>query len=170
MVREPIARNVSAFFEVLEFYLEGNDVNNITIQELYDIYQEKLPHNYPLVWFDNEIKKYLDIDIYSYPYELYKKYIHINRGSIDLLVLRTDAVEGDKLEALSSITKMEIKAIPRLNVSDKKYYSKKYDQFVSQAFPLEYINQMLDSTYAKHFYTSSELTTLRKKWAQCLSN
>jgi hypothetical protein len=66
LVRDPIARNISGFFQTLqsEFGLDYEKAESMdeedVARELVDIFLEKVTwHDYPLTWFDTELKSVL---------------------------------------------------------------------------------------------------------------
>lgn len=57
LVRDPIERNISAFFENFRRFvgIPFKD-NNFTIEEIKDIFLERFPHNQAIDWYDIEFK------------------------------------------------------------------------------------------------------------------
>ncbi len=166
MVREPIDRNVSAFFEVLEFYTALEKKPKIESEELFEIFMKKLPHEYPINWFDMEIKKYIGIDIYDYPFDAENKFQIIEKENVRLLLVRTDATDEKKIASILKFSRTKISAIPRLNAAKHKYYKEDYDQFIkTNSFSKSYIYKLLDTKYVQHFFSKQEIDLLIKKWS-----
>jgi uncharacterized protein YktA (UPF0223 family) len=69
LVRDPIARNISAFFHNLEIFLPNfykqYRGNNYDILKLVDVFYKSYPSNVPNNYFDAEIKTMFDIDVFS---------------------------------------------------------------------------------------------------------
>jgi hypothetical protein len=69
LTREPIGRNIAAFFQNFERETgKKYELSNFTPQELMDIFVNYYPHSIPLDWFDNYFKPFLGIDVYEYPF------------------------------------------------------------------------------------------------------
>jgi len=65
LVRDPIARNISWFFEVngIRLLQEGTRLERIK-EELLD----SIDHSYPLTWFDNVFFPATGLDVYKYDF------------------------------------------------------------------------------------------------------
>ncbi len=80
LVRDPIARNISSFFEenmmglydphFYERYRQGQAQISDFIQTFFD----KYPHYLPLRWFDLEIKAVFNIDVFQDPFDFERQY------------------------------------------------------------------------------------------------
>ena len=166
LVREPIARNISAFFEVLEFYTHGED-DALGVERLKEIYVEKLPHTLPLIWFDDELKSKLGIDPYSQPFDHDQKFVRMDKDNIRLLILRTDTLDTIKIEQLNSLCSSNVVRILRANIGSQKYYSSVYSTFQSQIrFDKQYVDEMYTHKYMQHFYRPREIDKLTSKWQE----
>ncbi|MEQ9304407.1 MAG: sulfotransferase family 2 domain-containing protein, partial [Marinoscillum sp.] len=65
LVREPIGRNVSAFFQTFSRNMGVNvHQKKFTMDELRSGYLENMKHEVPLIFFDH-INEYFNIDVYS---------------------------------------------------------------------------------------------------------
>ncbi|MCV5836652.1 putative capsular polysaccharide synthesis family protein, partial [Escherichia coli] len=70
LVREPIGRNISMFFQSLPFWMAEKYLNDDSAirserpQLLQEAFEEHMNHHYPLEWFDNEIKTLTGIDVF----------------------------------------------------------------------------------------------------------
>ncbi len=73
LVREPIGRNISMFFQSLPFWMAAKYLNDDSAvrsersQLLHEAFEEHVNHQYPLEWFDNEIKPLTGIDVFTHP-------------------------------------------------------------------------------------------------------
>ncbi|NEP62510.1 MAG: sulfotransferase family 2 domain-containing protein, partial [Symploca sp. SIO2G7] len=68
LVRDPIARNVSAFFETLHLLEKSNQQKLMTSNDGQDLTQLFLSkfyaHDAPINWFDDELKPVFEIDVF----------------------------------------------------------------------------------------------------------
>lgn len=169
LVREPIGRNVSAFFQN---FLRDTSISpspdttfpDTTLQNLF-IAQYK-GHNIPASWFDNHILKNFNIDVFSraFPEQGWDIY-HSQRA--DLLVIKSEILDSEKALAITEFLQLpfELK-LRNFNISEKKVYSHLYDQFKSNIkLPESYLNDQLNSKYFKHFYSEGDKMRLLKKWS-----
>ena len=166
LVREPIARNVSAYFQILDtlWQVEGAH-EKVGPERLLEGFHEKFNHDRALTWFDDEFKPVLGVDVYEHEFPRESRRLRIRRGPYDILLMRVDLDDASKEKHLSEFLGVEgIKLLPA-NVSSEKPYAAAYRDFL-RALTLseEYVDRMLDSKYARHFFTAEERRALRSKW------
>lgn len=100
LTREPIGRNVSAFFQNFEKHTGvPYHMANYSLEELKAIFLEKFPSQRPALWFDRNIKKNFGIDVYvnSFPKCGCATYDHKN---IRLLVMRSELNDNEKVKVI----------------------------------------------------------------------
>lgn len=166
VVREPVSRNVSAYFENLKS-IEKNDHVHVTlgIEELTKNFLMNYPHETPLHWFEKELESTTGIDIYSYPFDTTTGHVRIVSGPFDVLVIRSELDNDQKSELIAGFLGISEFKISNHNISGSKAYGKTYRQFVESALlPQTYISRMLESQYACHFYTESERKQAAERW------
>jgi hypothetical protein len=165
LVRDPVARNISAYFQNLKIYL-GKEKNFQTTKFLERIFFSKYPHLVPITWFDNEFKKSTGIDIYNYEFDKILGFNIIEINEAMILILKTETDDVVKKHAIELFLGMNLKSeIGNENESNNKEYSEIYNDFKSSIdIPIDYINKLYDSKYMKHFYSNYEIHNLKKKW------
>ena len=67
-VRDPVARNISAYFNNLTLSTLKREFNEEELQAMMDQFLDKYSHDIPLVWFDKEMRDVLGLDVYHYPF------------------------------------------------------------------------------------------------------
>lgn len=166
LVREPISRNISAFFENLPYKSDSSAyVNGVNIPELAERFMNEYPHNVPIDWFDHEMKVVTGIDVFSKEFDYSEKFQRYQNKNIQVLLMRTDLEDQRKASLIKRFLKIKDLQIARSNVAEKKDYGKVYEMFKRQiCLPESYIDNMLQSKYATHFYSSKEIELIRKKW------
>jgi len=170
-VREPIARNVSAFFHALDaWYPEfdhqprGNDKSTL-FAELTTIFLEEFPHKLPLTWFDSEMKSTFGIDVFSSEFPKQEGYGIYEGERVNLLVIRLEDIAKCGQQAFSKFLGIEQFALVSTNVGSEKAYGTAYNEFLrSIVLPDSYIDRMYASKYARHFYNEEEIRTFKAKW------
>ena len=165
LTREPISRNISAFFQNLTIFTQAKvdsfaDSTESLIQKFLDSY----PHEMPLVWFQDHIERNFSINVFEHPFPE-SGYVHISRDNLHLLILRAEISDKLKEEAISSFLKMPNFKLTRSNVGSSKDYAKLYKNFKdSLILPQTYLDQMYDSLYFKHFYAGKIGVELSERW------
>lgn len=159
MARDPVARNISAFFQVLE---KGKKYKT---DKLINDFFNKTYHEVPLNWFDIELKRHFGIDIYKYKFPKEKGFYIIKYKNIELLLLKLEMFN----QCLNDIKNFigEDFEIKNENISEKKWYSDMYKDFKKEIiFPKEYLEKMYRSKFTNHFYTEEEINRFYSKWTK----
>lgn len=166
LVREPIGRNISAYFQNLDFWWKTPDAyRKITMPELVDRFLRDFPHHEPLTWFDNEFRPATGVDIYSLPFPQQEGFQEIHAGPLDILVLKHDLADRIKASRLSMLLSIDNFRLLRENTAEGKRYREKYKEFQkSIRLPSTYIDEMLGSKYVRHFFPCEEIEQIRRRW------
>jgi hypothetical protein len=166
LVREPISRNISAFFQNYQRFAGAKyKRSNFQTDKLIEQFFSEYRHEVPLTWFDNEIKQTLGIDVYKYGFPKELGHLEIRKARIDLLVIKMEIPDRSKAAAIAKFLDLENFQLKRSNIGYQKKYSEAYREFKKKIFlPQAYVDQMLTSKYAQHFYSNGELEDMRRAW------
>ena len=184
-VREPLTRDYSAFWQGfskgIEIAMEVPFLNN-NFQKMYESYLEVLlkGRKYMLAemgdvlpyvwhdefeWFDEQIKEYLDIDIFQYPFDKEKGYTIIKKGTIEVFLYKTEKLDGLSDEINSFVG---IDGISKVNdnVSGQKWYGLAYSQFRKEVqLPRKYVEHYYQgNAKMDYFYSQEEKEKFLDKW------
>ena len=169
LVREPLARNVSAFFQSLEKYYP--DYRNYKYKEaVLESFLYKYNHHWPDLWFDLEIMDVFDFDPFSerFPrrqgYQIYE----VKHGEI--LIIRLEDADKVIPEAIEEFLEIKGAEMATANSITRRHngtrIGKIYNEFMETAqFPEGFLNAIYDTRYAKHFYSKKELKNFKRKWS-----
>lgn len=150
-VREPIARNLSAFMQ--------NHRSRGWSPDL-ETFLAKFRHREPLDWFDREVRRYLGIDVYAHDFDCDLGWQNIDDR---LLIVKAEIPDAVKSGAIEQFLGRNI-SLHRQNIGDNKDYSGDYNKLKNARLPEQYVEEMLGSKYAKHFYSDDQLAKIRQKW------
>lgn len=167
LVREPVANNISMFFQIIDQYI-GTDIEQAgcSTEELIDIFIGKYMHSRPLTWLDAEVKTHFGIDVYQTPFPAAAGYTVITRDRVSLLVMRCELDDAAKEQAISAFLGLEDFRLVRSNVASQKRYASRYEEFRRRiVLPPALLDQMYDSKFARHFYTDAERERFRARWS-----
>lgn len=145
-VREPISRNVSAFFESLHAYID-KDWRSYTANELFEIFKLKYQHKYPVHWFETELE-------YNTGYDIFDK-SSVLPGHISLIVLRKEDDSEFNSGALSNFLGTQLR-VKRHNVTGQKEYSEVYREVLLLAQNDRDYCMSLENTKFYQFFYGSE--------------
>lgn len=163
ITRDPVSRNISAFFEQHQYIL-NKEIDRFAPEELIEKFWRYANHDAPLIWFDRELKKVFDIDVFSEPFPWDKGYKIYKKSNIRCLVIRMEDLAKSESVIADFLSLPSFSLMPT-NRAEKKAYSSAYSNFKEKvAIPEEYINKMYNSKYTRHFYSDSEITKFKQKW------
>ena len=182
-VREPIARDVSAFFywyiyhRILRGEMSLKQLENTPLEELQKLfcqdsrpadplgYDQLAEHSFLIDWFDKHFKRALNIDVYSRPFPVDRKWQIYRRGFTKVLLYRSDLEHSEQLRLVASFLNLGLSELIIENDSDKSIYADVYKKFNETVkFPEQYIRRMHNSRFAKHFWSEAELKIAADKW------
>ena len=166
LIREPIGRDVSDFFQLFEDYTGSlfKD-SNYTTDELRRFFLNNIDPNKTLSWFDDNIKMHFGIDVYAEPFPE-AGHLTLSRENTSLIVLRFDLDDSVKESIIRDFLDFPDFKIKRANLSSKKDYYQTYKDFQKNAkLPESYLNTMCNSKYFNHFFPEKEINDVRSKWS-----
>ena len=172
-IREPIARDVSAFF-----YFGGAPESPGSPPDMREIKERflanprnpnaKAPPNekisnplYTLDWFDRYFRLLTRIDVYKKPFPIDRKWQTYRRGFTRVLVYRNDLKLSEQAELISHFLGIKLGEIQNRNSVKNENYSRFCE---SVKLPEWYIRRTHDSRFARHFWSPAELKAVADKW------
>lgn len=181
LTREPIARNISTFFENLEvkvldlpdqyeirshyYDIDPTIVTLDNLQQLTDLFFDRLHHDSPLDFFDRELKRVFGIDVFASEFPKSKGYKIYQEKHADVLLMRLENLNECARDAFKDFLGIEGFTLININIGRAKDYAPIYQSFVdSIALPDTYINKMYRSKYMQHFYNEEEIDRFEAKW------
>ncbi|MGE0683644.1 MAG: putative capsular polysaccharide synthesis family protein [Candidatus Binatia bacterium] len=165
-VRDPIARNISAYFQALRFFRALKpEFEEGELETMMTEFLNKYQHHLPLIWFDREIKEVLGLDIYNYPFPKNDGVQRIRETKIDVLLLKAETADHLKIAVIREFLQIPEFSLKAKNVGKKKAYAHYYKPFLERIqLPAAYLDKMYGSRYVQHFYSPEEIHEFRKRW------
>ncbi|MSR70415.1 MAG: hypothetical protein EXS17_08750 [Phycisphaerales bacterium] len=169
LARDPVATNVSGFHYNLPSFAADRRAHeradSVSAAEMVQLFLARYPHHLALDWFDLEPKRILDIDVYATPFPHEKGWLILRHGPNEMLVMRTELADDEKGRVISDFLGIPDVRIGRVNTAAERGRSGSTDAFKRElASHPQYIDEMLGSKYACHFWTASERSAMRNKW------
>jgi hypothetical protein len=185
LVRDPIARNVSHFFQwpnmIIQkkndkYYVESPVYNYKEILDkdsegiLISIFLNKMnDHTSILEWFDSELKKFFNIDVYETEFPKDRGYKIYTRGNVSVLLIKLEKLNNIAEIAFREFLGVDVSKLKNQNLGENKEYSSVYKRFKECAkLPESYLDLMYKSKFALHFYSNEEIRSFRKNWSKAL--
>ncbi|OQY91009.1 MAG: hypothetical protein B6D41_09465 [Chloroflexi bacterium UTCFX4] len=169
MVRLPIRRTVSAFFEHWSTtnpeFQTRNAAGAESVEFLVDEFLNHYFHNTADAWFDAQMRPVFDIDVFQEPFDHARGYQIYQNNTVRLLVLRLEDLRRVVTPAMQEFLAIPDFTLTAANISETKGYGEIYKQFVERArLPRAYIEQMRNTRYARYFYSEQELDADARFW------
>jgi hypothetical protein len=176
-VREPIARNISWFFQIIdcacvfpEFFIKY-EKGLITMDDIIKkFWSQNFVYGKQYDWFEEELEAVFGIDIASIDFPKEKGYAIANFPdlNIELLVLKLEKLDSCLKEALETFLEVENLNCERLDPAD---FLDENDYLIyenlrkSLTFSDEYLEEIYDQPLVRHFYTDEEINKFKLKWS-----
>jgi len=166
LIREPIGRNISEFFHRFkQFGGIESEASDFSIDEILNLFNSKLDHDFPLNWFDKNFKKHFGLDVYQFPFPKNNGYTHYSAEKADVLLMYHNLEDSQKTDLINQFLSIDNFSVEVRNVGEKKSYSGTYSQFKKEAkLSKTYLDKMKNSKYFTHFYTPEYIESIIAKW------
>ena len=182
LIREPIARNVSAFFyfhyasflpflhkkpleEIVELFLTDSRPSYLRAPQAFPVQSRMAECLFTLNWFDQFFRPVTGIDVYKKPFPIDRKWQVYKKGGLKVLLYRNDLELSQQTELISRFLGIELDEIKRENLTKDHSYAEIYHRFCeSVKLPESYIRRVHDSKFARHFWHPEELEAAADKW------
>jgi len=174
LVRDPVARNISAFFQILKLYAYSfkNDTQymQMDLDQKVDVlireFFRKFNHEDIFSWFDEEMKATFGIDVFERPFDQSIGYRVYERDGNRLLVLQFERLSGlvDVIRNFLGLPEFELS---RENVGETKDYAPLYKRFRERIrFDDAFLDRMYNNPFVRHFYSEEDIEAFRRKWSK----
>jgi hypothetical protein len=179
LVREPISRNLSSFFQNLAFYysydfrarLEAAGMETV-VAEVREIFEkncldrrvDRIDTN-PMTWFDAELKEVFDVDVYASDFPARKGYRIYESERARVLLIRLEDLNRTHSAAMNEFLGIDDMTIVKASAGDAGEFPMVYEAFLrSLTLPAWYVDEIYASRYTRHFYTDEEIRAFRSRW------
>ena len=180
LTREPISRNIATFFENLEVtpitvdrqyriksdYYDFDIVLDIEdMDKLVKLFFERLNHDSPLTFFDQELKCVFGVDVFASEFPTSKGYKIYKDKQADVLLIRLHDLNKCARHAFEEFLGLKDFTLLNTNVGGAKEYASLYQRFKNSiVLPETYVEKMYTSRYMRHFYSEKEIAKFRASW------
>ncbi len=162
LVRTPVRRNVSSFFEGIRGYYPNAADNyadgTLTLEQVKQTFLERFDHQAPRFWFDSQVKPILDIDVFAESFPRERGYATYATPRVNMLVIRMEDLSRCGVQAVNEWLGIQNFSLINANEGENKKYAEMYRAFTRKiTLPRAYYQEMHALVYATHFYTQDEL-------------
>jgi len=171
IVRDPLALLISHFFFKLQRATRIPDrPRPLSIDEMCEtfntVYLDQGRPGRLLAWFETEMKPYLGIDVYDRDFPCDRGFVRIDTSLYRVLIYRAELDDTAKSRAVADFLGSPNFALTRFNVTASKPYARVYASFQRRLkVPIERLDYVYGSRYARHFYSAAERESMRARWS-----
>jgi len=164
--RDPVARNISDFFQDFEVFNQGKTHQQISVEKAIANFKEHYDQSIPANWFNQDFLIALGMQENNFEFDAIKKYGNMNHGTFDVLAVRTDLEDDKKMQLLSELLSMDLPALQTKNANHQKGYADYYTSFLEKIkFDPKALNDIYDQDYIKKLFTTEEIVAFKTKWS-----
>nr|WP_259060078.1 putative capsular polysaccharide synthesis family protein [Salinibacter ruber] len=163
LVRDPIARFISAQFQTLDHEPIPPDDADSAVQQLRETIRSK-PETVRFRWFKREMEPLLGVNPIKEPFDREAGYGRVESSRADVLVLKLERLSELIPTVVSSFVGEKLSVV-RANEGQKKNYADYYREVLDR-FDLseETCRRIYDHAHTTHFYTPDETHQFVEKW------
>ncbi len=173
LVRDPVARNLSSFFQILDLQLnfglqerlKSRGIDEV-LKELFDLFFDEYPdHEVPLIFFDSELRNVFGVDVFATPFPKSKSFKIYKGENVEVLLMRLENLDECAPRAFHEFLGIDGFKVENSNVGSEKEYAEVYRRFLKEIrLPESYLEKMYGSKVARHFYSQEEIQAFESKW------
>ena len=165
VVREPFARNLSAFFQNINLFMD--DPTEATAEDIATAYMEDFPHQRSLEWFDRQVRDPLGIDVFTHEFDTSEGFATIEGDQHRMLILRRESSTAKKRQLVGDFLGVPMPELMRVNTTSAKETGTQYAAVKEQLqLPAEFVEEVFDSRYCRHFFSAAERDLMWARWVE----
>jgi hypothetical protein len=182
IIREPVKRNISIFFQWIEFketfdfysFKSRNPNYPFSIQtpkddlsELIEYFLNVFDHSLHIKWLEEELKEVLGVDYKAIDFNLNKNYYigDTRNAKSNLLILKLETLNKTFKPSMNEFLSIDSELLNK-NKAESKVIGKVYSDFTNQIkFQKKYLDTIYDTDYMNKFYSSEELNSFYNRWS-----
>ena len=171
LVRDPIARQISKYFQPLrveEAYIYENDIINDTDEGIRNALYKGMKdgiYGEEFEWFNKQIKRVFDLDIFDYDFDREKGYAIIKERNIECLVLTMEML-NQNINVIGEFVGVPNLEMVRTNIGNEKAYAYIYREAKANVdIPQDILEFYYhDNIAMNHFYSREQKEVFVKTW------
>ncbi len=173
LVRDPVAREVSYFFQNLDsetttpYVGTRSYVLSLSRERLGQLFVEKMCDlkEHPFEWFNRFIRPSFGLDVFLEPFDKERGFQIYKTSIADILLIRYENLWNEGKKAIADFVHLKQLEWTPNNISSDKYYAKQYKTFKEEfIMPKKYIEEIYKSPYVEKFYTTDEIEIFKQAW------
>ncbi|XOV91163.1 MAG: putative capsular polysaccharide synthesis family protein [Bacteroidota bacterium] len=167
LVREPISREFSNYFQHPDDYVNG-DIHSYSISEVVKRFYEILNFEYYFNWFDTELRTYTGFDVFDCPFDKETGYTIYDHDELTkVLVIKLEKLNDCYQEAIQKFLGIKLKFLVNANEANQKDISSLYKEVKHKIrFTGTRLDEIYSHRFVTHFYSPAEIEKFKAKYCQ----
>lgn len=163
LVRDPVERQIAVMWQnIHQIHRYSADA------DFRDIEKNFFPEDFvggEFGWFDRQMKKVFNIDVFEYPFDQNKGYSIIKKGNIEVLLMKMERLNALE-DVIGTFLNIEKFKLDNENIGLEKAYRFAYRDYKKDfGLPKEVLeNVYIKNEKTKHFYSEQERIAFYDKW------
>lgn len=174
LVRDPIARAVSDYFQNLRFSnrelnaaLRADPTAPAVLDRCRVEVNALVRGIEPFRWFDAELRRVFGVDVFAEPFDTAKGYSIAHSPACEVALLQYERLPGVFAPAMETFLGVECVDLPEHNVGADKYYAAAYSELASNLqLDDADVRRVYDSLRVRHFYDASMIESFESRWSR----
>ena len=172
LVRDPVARNISTFFQVMDgLFPELEAQYRAGTHSIEMLHRRFLAAGFnqvsPDQWFEEQLRPVTGIDVFMEPFPWEQGYAIIRRGRVTLMAIRMENLRNCVARAFWETFRIPCFRVPFYNTAEERWYRDLYREFIGTlVLPERFLALMYESRMTRHFYSPAEIATFRERWTR----
>ena len=172
LMRDPVARNLSAEFHELDTILNkyfkedaSRRYNSIEkcILESMNLYVNKAM---PFSWFKDELEYFTNVNIFDYSFDKNNGYSIYEKGKYKILVLTCEKLK-DNVNVIKDFVGLNELELINQNVGKNKWYSFIYNEFRrNYSISMDDCETYYNNDIVKFFYNQDTILSFKQNWTR----
>ncbi len=175
LLRDPVARSISAFFHFMEYTFPEFEMER-KLEELSTeaLVEALMPYFWkrfqwdrhrPRDWFTQELQGVLGFDVLAHPYPRERDYAVLRQPGLEVLVIKLEHLTRCAEPALREFLGLPEVPLHNTNEATGRSYYAAYQAFQNAVkIPADLLDETYGSPYVRHFYSDAEIAGFRSRW------
>jgi hypothetical protein len=165
IVRDPIARAASAFFQSSRQLGRLGDEGD-AVDAAFEAFVRGEGLDHALTWFERELEPTIGVDVYAHAFDPARGFAVIDEPHAQVLVLRQENLDVAPAALAEVLGLASAPVIGRENVGAEKQYRHHYARALeSVVLPDDVLDRAYGSRLVRHFYAPHEIDAFRSRWS-----
>ena len=165
LVRDPFARNISAFFENSASIAAAPTDQDAAMEYLQKAFLAETNLSHADYWFKEEFNRALGLDIFAHEYDPARGWCRFSSAPYDVLVLDTSLPDEEKSRCISEFVGIPEFQLDRHNTNPPGGRLELYQAFKAYIrLPKSVVDEVLNTCYSEHFFEEKTRQAFREQW------